>query len=107
VGQCAAELEHWPAGFLVLEVGRDNLAGVLELLCRLEWRFPAARALVVAPRDMFDYEWLLREAGAVHFCVSSREGGLLARLAERHLRSAARSIDGPVARLWAQVAWTR
>ncbi|HEY2892633.1 MAG TPA: hypothetical protein VGJ16_00410 [Pirellulales bacterium] len=107
VGQCAAELERGPAGFLVLEVGRDNLAGVLELLAELEWRFPAARALVVAPRDMLDYEWLLREAGAVHFCVSPREGELLARVAERHLRGAAQPIDGPVARLWAQVAWTR
>jgi len=107
VGQCVAELERWPAGFLVLEVGRDNLPGVLELVGELEWRFPAARALAVAPRDMLDYEWLLREAGAVHFCVSPREGDLVVRVAVRHLRAAAQSIDGPVARLWAQVAWTR
>ena len=73
----------------------------------MEWRYPAARALAVAPRDMLDYEWLLREAGAVHFCVSPREGKLLAQVAERHLRAAAQSIDGPLARLWAQVPWTR
>jgi hypothetical protein len=107
VSQCKSELERCPAAFLVLEVARDNLASMLELLRRLEWRFPAARALVVAPRDMLDYEWLLREAGAVHFCVSPREGKSLARVAERHLRGAAQSINGPLARLRAQVPWTR
>src|SRR4051794_21087706 len=107
VGECAAELDLWPAGFLVLELARDNLASVLELLGGLEWQFPAARAVVVAPRDMLNYEWLLREAGTVHFSVSPRESQLLARVAERYLRAAAQSIEGPVARLWAQVAWTR
>ena len=44
-----------------------------------------ARLAVVADRSLAGYEWLMREAGAVHFVCSPRQVGPLAQLACRHL----------------------
>ena len=60
-------LAEGPAGFVVVELTAGNVDAVLARMARLERDFPLARAAVVAERSMADYEWLVREAGAVAF----------------------------------------
>jgi hypothetical protein len=82
--ECVRQLAAAPASLLALEVSRGNLPGGLALLVDVGRRFPASRSIVLAERGCERYEWLLREAGAVHFSVSPRESESLARLAVRH-----------------------
>jgi hypothetical protein len=84
---CAADLEAFPTSLLVLELTRGNLLGLLELLWGLGRRYPLARAIVVAARELERYEWLAREAGAMHFTTSPRSGAELARLAMRQAQA--------------------
>ena len=41
-------------------------------------------AIVVAPRELAQYEWLRAEVGAIHFDVSPRAADAWARSAARH-----------------------
>ena len=84
LADCWSELAESPASFVVLELGGD-VAGLLRRMARQPREFPAARLAVVADRSLADYEWLMREAGAVHFVCSPRQVGPLAQLACRHL----------------------
>jgi hypothetical protein len=102
---CRRELTAWPASLVAVEVSRTNVAGALDLLTEVARKYPLARAAAVAERGCEPYEWLLREAGAIHFTTSPRESDALARLA---VRLAAR---GPVprttlvAQIWDSLPW--
>ncbi len=86
--ECWQQLVESPAGFVVVELTRGNLASLLERLARLPREWPLARVAVVADRSLAKYEWLIREAGAVHFTSSPRQLGPLARAAQAHLDQA-------------------
>jgi len=102
---CRRELATWPASLVVVEFSRSNIVGALDLVSDASGRFPLARAVAVAERGCELYEWLTREAGAIHFTTSPRESDALARLA---VRLAAR---GPVpratlvAQIWDSLPW--
>ena len=68
-------------------------------------QFPAARLAVVADRSQAGYEWLMREAGAVHFLCSPREVAVLARLACRHLAEVPPAQQSLAERIWASLPW--
>jgi hypothetical protein len=106
LGECAHELAAAPASLLALEVTRENLSGVLTLLSDLGRKFPLARAMVLAERGLEPYEWLLREAGAVHFTTSPREPDELARLATRHVNRVGVSETHWAARIWSSLPWS-
>ncbi len=105
LADCRDELIASPASFVVVELGRGNVERLLRLLARQPRRFPAARIAVVADRSSADHEWLMREAGAVHFLSSPRQAGLLARLACRHLAQAPAPSQGMAERIWASLPW--
>ena len=104
LADCRNELRENAASFVVLELG-GNVAGVLRLLARQPREFPAARLAVVADRSAANYEWLMREAGAVHFLCSPRRVGLLARLACRHLAQVPPPSRTLTERIWSGLPW--
>src|SRR5947207_957813 len=78
------ELRAAPASCLVVAMDVAEVGNVVQFLSALERQFPGSCAIVVAPRSMRRYEWLVREAGAVHFTASPRQLGPVANLAVRH-----------------------
>ena len=104
LADCRDELVANPASFAVIELG-TNLGGLLRLLVRQPRQFPAARLAVVTDRAEADYEWLLREAGAVHFLCSPRQVAVLARLACRHLADVPPPQQSFAERIWMSLPW--
>ena len=105
VEECWEALARWPASFVVVELTRANATAVLERMAWLERDFPLAGVAVVADRALGFCEWLIREAGAVHFTVSPRGLGPLGCLAVRHL-DAAPPLRRPLTeRIWASLPW--
>ena len=103
--ECWAELATRPASFVVVELTNENRDGLLDRLVRLQHKFPLARAAVVAERRLAQYEWLMREATAVHFECSPRRSDLVAQLAARHLAHAPVPTQSTTQRLWAGLPW--
>lgn len=103
--ECWDALQRWPASFVVVELTRTNASALLERIAWRERDFPLARVAVVADRDLGFCEWLMREAGAVHFTVCPRRLGPLARLALRHLDAAPRPRLPLIERIWASLPW--
>ncbi|MBN2580123.1 MAG: hypothetical protein JXB10_14125 [Pirellulales bacterium] len=104
---CDSELAAAPASFLVLELAPRRLAAALAALPRWRKGYPAMRAAVVAERDLASCEWLLREAGAVHFLCSPRQLGALARIVLRHAAQVPPPHQTLSQRLWAGLPWGR
>ena len=86
--QCWRELDASPASFLAVELTAGNLESLLARLAALGGSHPAAGAMVIASRGAVRYEWLLREAGAVHVLFSPRRAASAVGLATRHLARA-------------------
>lgn len=105
LGECVGVLATAPASLLALEVTRENLASLLSVLGDLGHKFPLARALVLADRGWERYQWLFREAGAVHFSVSPRESEALARLARRHLGRITPPREDLATQIWDALPW--
>jgi len=105
LGQCWQVLADAPASFLVVELTDDNVDALLERLIWHQRDFPLARLAVVAERGLAAYEWLVREAGAVHFCCSPRRLKPLADLACRHLELIPSARQTLVERIWAELPW--
>jgi hypothetical protein len=104
LADCRDELLANPASFAVIELG-PKVGGLLRLLASQPRQFPAARLAVVANRSQATYEWLIREAGAVHFVCSPRQVAVLARLACRHLAEAPPPQQSFAERIWASLPW--
>lgn len=103
--ECWAMLARWPASLLVVELTRRNARALIERMASLGREYPRARIAVVAERSLAPWEWLMREAGAVHFTVSPRRLGALARLAVRHLGAAPRPARSLTERIWDHLPW--
>jgi hypothetical protein len=104
LADCRDELIESPASFAVVELGA-NPAGLLRLLARQPRQFPTARMAVVADRSRAGYEWLMREAGAVHFLCSPRQIAVLGRLACRHLAEVPPPQQSLAERIWTSLPW--
>jgi hypothetical protein len=105
LADCWEMLVEAPASFLVVELSAGNAVALMQRMARLERDFPLARVAVVADRCLTDYEWLLREAGAVHFLCSPRQSGPLADLARRHLAQAPPPPQSLTQQIWAGLPW--
>jgi hypothetical protein len=103
---CWSELAESPASFVVLELG-GNVADLLRRMARQPRDFPAARLAVVADRSLAGYQWLMREAGAVHFLCSPRQIAPLAQLARRHLAQVPPPSQSLTEQIWANLPWGR
>jgi hypothetical protein len=100
-----AVLAEGPAGFAVVELAPAGVDPLVEWLVRLDREFPLARAAVVADRSLAPCEWLVREAGAVHFTTSPRLVRPLAEVALRHLAEAPQPPRSLVEEIWAGLPW--
>jgi hypothetical protein len=105
VADCWYMLAESPGSFLVVELTATNAEALLHRLVRQQRDFPLARVAVVADRDLAAYEWLLREAGAVHFTCSPRRLRALADLACRHLAQVPAPQQSLAERIWAGLPW--
>jgi hypothetical protein len=104
LADCRDELVANPASFALVELG-PSAGGLLRFLAAQPRQFPAARLAVVASRSQAGYEWLMREAGAVHFLSSPRQVAVLARLACRHLAEVPPPQQSLADRIWAGLPW--
>lgn len=107
LADCWQMLAEAPASFVVVELSTGNAVALLQRMARLQRDFPLARVAVVADRALAGYEWLLREAGAVHFLCSPRQCGPLADLALRHLAQAPPPPRSLTDQIWAGLPWAR
>ncbi len=104
VADCWRELAESPASFVVVELAGE-LSGLLHRMARQPREFPMARLAVVADRALAGHQWLMREAGAVHFLCSPRKVGLLAQLVCRHLAQTPPLHQSLTDRIWANLPW--
>jgi len=100
-------LSQTPAAFVIAEASRENIDDLLPRMLWLSRDFPLSRIAVVAPRDLASFEWLLREAGAVHFLTSTRRLAPLAGLVIRHLANVPLPPQTMLERIWARLPWGR
>jgi hypothetical protein len=104
---CWEMLSQCPASFVVAELSAGNVSDLCRQIGRLERDFPLARVAVAADRSLARYEWLIREAGAVHFLCSPRQCGPLAQLALRHLAQAPQPPRSLMQQIWASLPWAQ
>ncbi len=111
VWECRSLTEAWaalvttPAAFVIAEATRENLESLLRRMVWFSRDFPQARIAVVASRSMARFQWLVREAGAVHFLVSPRQLTSLAALVTRHLANVPPPPQSMIQRIWASLPW--
>jgi hypothetical protein len=105
LAECAAELAVAPASLLVVEAASASVTSVAAWLADMGRRFPLARAVVVGERALDPHEWLLREAGAVHFVTSPRELAGVKSLIQRHFERLPRAKVGLAQRVWESLPW--
>jgi hypothetical protein len=103
---CWREVATRPHSFLVLELTRENSELLIGRLSDLGREFPGAAAVVVAERCLRRLEWLVREAGAIHFEVSPRRLRFVAALAHRHLTAAAAADLNATQRILESLPWS-
>jgi hypothetical protein len=106
VAACWREISARPHSFLVAELTPENAELLIGRLADLGRLFPGAAAVVVAQRRLRRLEWLVREAGAVHFEVSPRRLRFVAEMARRHLASAPTADLAPTQRILASLPWS-
>ncbi len=107
IAECWEALCAAPASLIVVELTAARVEELLRRMVRLQRDFPLARVAVVAERGFSDYEWLLREAGAVHFICSPRQSGTMARLACRHLAQVPAPQRSLTQQIWANLPWVK
>ena len=105
LAQCWDALADAPAGFAVVELTAAAADDLLRRMARLPREFPLAQVVVVADRALAEYEWLLRESGAVHFTCSPRKLTPLAKMACRHLAAAPVPHQSLTERIWSSLPW--
>ncbi len=109
--ECRSLPEAWealaqtPSAFVIAEAVRENLDNLLRRMAWFSRDFPQGRIAVVAQKNMARFEWLLREAGAVHFLTSPRRLTPLAGLVVRHLANVPLPAQTMVQRIWASLPW--
>jgi hypothetical protein len=105
LGDCLAELAASPSSLVVVELSKANFERALDMIAEVEFRFPLALVVAVAPRGWEACQWLVRESGAVHFTTSPRDGDVLARLAVRHALRIPVASTTLSARIWDSLPW--
>ena len=107
IAECRDMLPRYPASFLVAELTPNSIDPLLARVAILEQDFPLARFAVVAERELSAYQWVMRQAGAIHFVVSTRDLAPLARGICRHLQRGPAPEPSPAERIWAELPWGR
>jgi hypothetical protein len=103
--ECWQRLVERPVSLIAWELDESNAADVLTGLPRLKRDFPSARAIVLLDRDAAHLEWLAREAGAVHACVSTRALEPIASIFARHQAAVPEAGSGFREAIWRRLPW--
>jgi hypothetical protein len=107
LADCAAEIVESPASMVVIELTANNLGEILKTVRNWRRDYPQLRWVAVADRSLADREWLMREAGAVHFTCSPRQAASLAKLACRHLAQMPLPSQTLTERIWSSLPWEK
>ena len=107
LAECAGELREAPASLLALELAPHNIEAVLELAGGLGRKFPQARALIFADRQLAGYQALLAEAGAIYFTCSPRELQGLTAIVRNHLSRLSEGSTSFAAQVWDELPWDK
>jgi hypothetical protein len=83
--ECREEVARCGNSSVVVELMPANLDRLMDLLQEFASRASPLDPLVVAPRAMREYEWLVREAGAAAFITQLRHAPLLAGVVRRRI----------------------
>ena len=94
-----------PASFLGLELTADNFELVVRGLKHLSRDYPRARAIIFTNRGLQQYEWILRESGAIDFLTSPRQIQHLAAMADRHIRQIQADSQIGNETIWQRLPW--
>lgn len=100
--ECRQVIEQAPASLAAIETSLKNLEAVLAWMVELE-RFADARFCILGGRELAPYEWLLREAGALHVAYARRLAAPVARLARRRLEMFPPSPRSPLEEIYARL----
>jgi hypothetical protein len=105
---CRAELERFPASFVSLEATELNLETLVPWIDEVRESLAGVCISVLADQNLAWAEDHLREAGAVHVVFSPRRLDLVARIAARHLASAAIPQGSTLRQtIWSRLPWER
>jgi hypothetical protein len=104
---CESEIAASPASIVVIELTPSNLDELLRTVRHWATDFPLLRWMAVADRALADHEWLLRDAGAIHFCCSPRQTDALAQIACRHLSQIPPPPQSLTERIWDSLPWQK
>lgn len=106
IAACRAELAAAGASLIAIELQPDRLPQLVALLAELPRRFPRARAVVLASPELSGLEASLREFGAVHWVVSTRQFSGVGQLVARHLARSANVVpDSAENEIWQRLPW--
>ena len=103
--ECWRELGRNPASFVALELVPGNAEAVIRRLLDLGRRFHHAQAVVLAERGLESYEWVLREAGAIHVLCSPRNLSAAARLVNQYMQGVSEPALGVHETVWRKLPW--
>ncbi len=104
--ECQATLDAAPASLAIVELTAENSLWLAETIVRERYAHPRLRIAVVADRAYAAEEWLMREAGAIHFLTSPRRIDLVAQIVHRHFAQIPPPQLSAVERIWASLPWT-
>jgi len=103
-----------PTSFLAVELWPENFSEILDGLRWMDCFAPEGRLAILADRRLAEWEWMFRQAGAVHFISSPRAVALLVQMTIRHLKRSAwhlkRPAEAPASlaeRIWRRLPWPK
>ena len=103
--ECAGELAAAPGSLVAVELTVRIAAALAAFVGRTNDRMTPTRVIVLAERKLAEYEWWMREAGAVHFETSPRKLGVLSGLIARHARDVVPPPASLRDRIWMRLPW--
>lgn len=102
---CETLISDSPASLAIVELTAGDAVQTAETVSKWNAAHPRMRIVVVADRDQVEHEWLMREAGAIHFLVSPRRVNLVAQLVHRHFAQVPAPQLSALERIWASLPW--
>ncbi|MES1213042.1 MAG: hypothetical protein ABUL64_00510 [Singulisphaera sp.] len=102
---CLAALTDEPRAVVGVELTSTNCDAALALVRTMAERFAAARSVVLAARELAEFEWLARELGAAGYVISPRQLDEFLLIARRHWASLPRPELGAAESAWATLPW--
>ena len=98
-------LDISPRSLLGIELTTTNFEVVLDTLINLPRNHPQAVAVILTNRHLKGYEWILREAGAIDFLVSTRQLPSLVEMTLLHVNLTLSCSAAPVQNIWQRLPW--